>query len=152
MNRALLVVLCAGLAIRFVLAWVIPPGGDVLNYNHTAELTLAGQNIYQAGASYNYAPTFSYALAAFLWLSNTTGLSFAFVVRAALTLFDLGTAYFVFRAAGAKAFRFYWLNTGVICAVAFHGQFDTIAAMVILGAVALLRSWHLEPPRFLSST
>lgn len=142
-----------GIALRLILAWGPYGNYDQTSYQIVAEIVSRGGNVYAETQRYNYSPAWSGVVAGLLHLARATGLEFHFVVRSFLTLVDLANvlliglvAVAVGRRGGRAAMIAYALNPVAIMIVGYHGQFDNLAALPLLGATLLVVRRPQRPP------
>jgi len=96
---------------------------------------------------YAYTPVWAVLLRVYDLIATASGTPMHFVLRAALTLADVGNACLIgviaHRASGwswHRGFATYFLNPVSILLVGFHGQVEPLAALPLLGAIVLSRA------------
>jgi hypothetical protein len=131
--KAFSLVIVAALALRLFLAWNAEVTADVGVYHFVAESLNNGATLYRdTGSLYPYPPTWSYVERAALYLSNTTGLSFAFLVALPTIFCDVGIGillYVVCRKRGNSSMAaaiIYLFNPISLVISSLHCQFDAI--------------------------
>jgi hypothetical protein len=148
--------LLAGLALRVALALLVPPNYDQASWAEAAAIAARGGNLYLETERYNYAPVWGQLLGGLGRMARAGDLPLFVVVRLFLTLCDLVNAFLVARlAAGAGAafptgaLLLYWLSPVSVLLASVHGQFETLAALPLLFASALLLRAERRPPLLL---
>ncbi len=133
-----------GVALRLGLAIAFFGNYDERSYEIVAEIERRGANVYAETARYNYTPAWALIVHALDTLAIALRLPLHAVIRGFLTLVDVANAVLIGRigraATGARAstgFVAYLLNPVAILIVGFHGQFETLAALPLLAAIAV---------------
>lgn len=113
---------------------------DVISYRRVAKLVHDGQNIYATTSRYNYSPCWSYvvhrlAMSASSFPDPFT--AFRWHLTLLLTGIDIGIAALLFERFGTRAASLFFLNPVVIFITGYHRQFDNVAILIGLLAVAL---------------
>jgi hypothetical protein len=142
----LFVFLALGIALRLVI------GGigftyDMQSYEIVAKIVIAGRNVYEQTARYNYGPLWSICLSIlyrFALLFTDHFLVFRFLVTTFLTCTDLGIWYVLYKKFSYKVSLFFFLNPISIILTGFYSQFDNVAVLL-----ALLSVLFLEKKKFL---
>jgi hypothetical protein len=136
--------LVLGVGLRLFLAVAFEGNFDQVSFEIVADIVRRGGNVYAETSRYNYTPVWSILLGGFDLLAQYTGQPLHVVVRSALTLVDVVNAILIGRIglvyAGtsvSRGFATYLLNPVAILVVGYHGQFETLAALPLLLAVAL---------------
>jgi Glycosyltransferase family 87 len=118
---------------------------DVLRYWKVGTHLLdVSWNPYQAPRLYPYPPLWMWVEAGSAWLARATGLSFALLVRLPVLAAEIGLVALVARMAGRPAAWVYALHPVSLLVSACHGQFDAIAMLFVLLAVAAQRAGRLD--------
>src|SRR5215470_12687955 len=136
----------AALGVRVWLAVTAPPSIDLQNYAETARVLRSGEPLYEAADHYNYSPVWSWLLRAADAASRSTGAGLTPVVRSMLVAVDLGCAALLFllsrgtgASAGWRSAGLYLANPVGIWVSAAQGQFDSLALVFLLAAIAAER-------------
>lgn len=151
---AIAAVVVIGVGLRAFLAVAFSGNFDETSFEVVADIERRGGNIFSETSRYNYAPLWAVLLHGFDLVAVRFDLPLHTVVRSALTFVDLVNAALIgvigWRVAGRDpriAFASYLLNPVAILVVGYHGQFETLAALPLLAAVALdaqgTRRWVL---------
>jgi hypothetical protein len=151
--------LLIGVGLRLYLAASFEGNFDQASYEIVAGIVRRGGNVYAETSRYNYSPIWATAVGGLDLLAQYVGQPLHTVVRSALTFVDVLNAILIGRIGYADAgrsisrgFATYMLNPVAILIVGYHGQFETLAALPLLIAVALgpargrvgaLRRWLL---------
>ena len=135
----------AGFGLRLWLAWGPYGNYDQTSWGLVGEIAARGGNVYAETARYNYGPLWFLLLSLFHRAAEATGWPLHFVVRGFLTLADAGNAVLLgllAREVGIRSARagalVYALSPVAILVVGYHGQFDNLAALPLLGAALLV--------------
>ena len=146
------VVAAAALAVRAIAALVSDRVvADVLRYRKVAAHVLdVSWNPYLAPRLYPYPAVWVWVEAAAEWLARHGGVSFALAVKAPVVLADAVLAGLLVswgRERGALAPRWAWayaLHPVAVLVVGFHGQFDSVALLALVGALRCLDRGRLD--------
>lgn len=142
-----LVALIIGVGARLYLAANFYGNYDQQSYDIVINIMARGGNVYADTFRYNYAPLWAYILLGLahiaIWLH--AGSSHV-VIRGFLTLVDVADALLIARLAertcrgrGRIAFSAYMLNPVAILLVGYHGQFENLMLLPILGAMSYMQ-------------
>lgn len=129
----LLVVLVFGLYL--VLAWFVPPVGDMANYRQMGEKILSGNKIYNGTNPYPYPPVWIWWEAISVWIADRCFLPFGFIIKVPLLLSQLGITVLLWRILKKdkqKKILLFLLSPVGIFVTVFQGQFDTVVLFLIL--------------------
>ncbi|MGC8947516.1 MAG: glycosyltransferase 87 family protein [Anaerolineae bacterium] len=143
--RALFVVLLIGLLARLIPAATLLRGAeyDIESFRRVGEVFLQGQAIYSSplvSGRHPYLPFQVYLIGAAIWISQKSGLPFAFTVKLPSIVADLGLIALIFRIVqkSGKSIEqamtlglLYALNPVSILVSAYHGQFDALPALLL---------------------
>ena len=126
---------------KLFLAYAYRGNFDQESYEIVQELVLAGKPVYCETYRYVQTPLWFHFLWVFGKLSQLSGLPSHFVIRSTLTCVDLISAVLIYKigkASGARAelaaFLFL-VNPVAILLTGYHGQFENLTLLGILGAV-----------------
>ena len=135
--------LVVGVGARLYLAWAFVGNYDEESFEIVAGIVRRGGNVYAETARYNYSPFWAMLLVAFDFVARTFGLPFHAVERSVLTGVDVADAALIgtigtrfFGQPWWRGFVAYLLNPVAILVVGYHGQFENLAALPLLLAVA----------------
>jgi hypothetical protein len=138
------VVVVIGVGLRSFLAVAFLGNFDESSFEIVAEIERRGGNVFLETSRYNYTPVWALLLHGFDLVAIRFDMPLHAVVRLALTAVDVGNAALIgliaLRATGrdpGRAFASYLLNPVAILVVGYHGQFETLAALPLLAAIAL---------------
>ncbi|MGH7863015.1 MAG: hypothetical protein ACREOS_12350, partial [Candidatus Dormibacteraceae bacterium] len=148
--------LILGVGARLYLASSFYGNYDQASYAIVARIMLAHGNVYAETSRYNYSPAWAYVLLGLAHLDLWTRVpQFQIFVRGFLTLVDLVDAVLIGLIAarlkpgsGRLAFSVYLLNPVAILLVGFHGQFENLALLPLLGALYLSIGQRERWPRW----
>lgn len=137
--------LILGVGARLYLAVTFYGNYDQASYAIVARIMLAHGNVYAETFRYNYSPVWAYVLLGLAHIDLWTRVpQFQIIVRGFLTLVDVADAVLIGAIAarlkpgrGLLAFSIYLLNPVAILLVGFHGQFENLAVLPLLGALYL---------------
>lgn len=146
LSRVLLAAtLAAGFGLRLWLAIGNYGNYDQTSFRIVAEIMERGGNVYAETTRYNYAPLWAWLLLALLKVSQLLGAPLYATVKVFLVLVDAGNTALVGviagrvrPGAGALAAGAYALNPVAVMLVGHHGQIEPLAALPLLGAIALV--------------
>jgi hypothetical protein len=141
----LAIIFLIALVVRLVPNFLLPVGAsyDIDSFNITAQLLADGQDVYSAPEAvgrHPYLPLQMYWMRAAQVLSVSSGLAFPKVVRLLPIMADALIAGLIFLILREKKWNrkawqgaiFYALNPITILVTSYHGQFDSIPALLIL--------------------
>ncbi|HEV8655447.1 MAG TPA: hypothetical protein VGR85_08050 [Candidatus Limnocylindria bacterium] len=138
-----MVALLIGVGVRLYLAVAYEGNFDQVSFEIVAGIVRRGGNVYAETTRYNYTPVWAILLGAFDGVARLIGQPLHAVVRSTLTLVDVVNALLIgriaLRYAGmpvSRGFATYLLNPVAILIVGYHGQFETLAALPLLLAIA----------------
>lgn len=133
------VVVLIGAALRL---WAAAQGHnfDVESYGIVARIMAEGGNVYNETPRYNYGPVWFHVLHALDQLGPGGAQALRWKVAALLTLVDVGIFAFLVRRYSLAAGCLFFLNPVSVLITGYHSQFDNLAVLVALLAVA-----HFDP-------
>jgi hypothetical protein len=115
---------------------------DVLRYRRVAAHVLdASWNPYLAARLYPYPPLWVWVEAACEWLARHSGLSFAVLVKLPILAAEVGIVALLARWGAARGGAARWapwiyaVHPVAVLVTGFHGQFDSLALLMVLLAV-----------------
>ena len=118
---------------------------DVLRYWKVGTHLLdVSWNPYQAPRLYPYPPLWMWMEAGSAWLARESGVSFALLVRLPVLAAEVALVALLARLAGRPAAWVYALHPVSLLVSACHGQFDAIAMLFVLLAVAAQRAGRFD--------
>lgn len=118
---------------------------DVLRYWKVGTHLLdESWNPYQAPRLYPYPPVWMWVEAGSAWLARASGIGFALLVRLPVLGAELGLVVLIARLAGRAAAWIYALHPVSLLVSACHGQFDAVAMLFVLLAVAAQRAQRFD--------
>ena len=133
-------------ALRLSYLFTTHENWDLDAYREVVRVLESGGELYRDTPRYNYSPAWSIVLRGLAALSRTTGLSLERAVGVLLLLADFLTAWLVFRIArdglgrsaeaAAGAALLFFANPVSVFTSGFHLQFDNIALLFLLAAIA----------------
>ena len=133
-----------GLGLRLGLAICFYGNFDQVSYEIVAEIMRRGGNVYAETSRYNYTPIWSYVLLVLNYGATWLGVPFHVMVRSFIIGVDLIDMLLIGYVAANGLSRNlkvtavgYWLNPVAILLVGYHGQFENLAILPLLLAVAL---------------
>jgi hypothetical protein len=140
--------LAAG-AVRLVWLWAFRDNWDMGTYRQFAEFAPRGGGLYRDIVSYHFSPVFAFLLAGVAGIAPGIGMSFERGVGLVLLAADAISALLVYRIArgnlgrpplpAAIAALLFFSNPVSVFVTGFHLQFDNLAILFLLGAIALAR-------------
>ncbi len=149
----ILAALLVGLLGRFYLILNYVGDYDYYSFDIVAGIMLRGGNIYAETARYNYSPVWAYVLLGLTHVTTTFHVPYQVVIRTFLTTVDLAIAVLVGYIAsvivpgrGWLSFAAYWANPVTILLTGYHGQFENLAMLPLVGAVALVSRPKADTP------
>ena len=120
-----------GLICRLALALTTHGNTDLRNYEGVVAILQHGGNVYAETAGYNYAPVWMLVMGALARLGPIH-----ITARVFLSLVDILNAVLIGRVWGSRAGALYAINPAAILIVGYGGQFETLAALPLLIALA----------------
>ena len=133
-----------GLGLRLGLALCFYGNFDQVSYEIVAEIMRRGGNVYAETSRYNYTPLWSYVLLILNYGAIWLRVPFHVMVRSFIICIDLINMLLIGYVAANGLSRNlkvaavgYWLNPVAILLVGYHGQFENLATLPLLLAVAL---------------
>ncbi|HEY6930155.1 MAG TPA: hypothetical protein VJA66_10800 [Thermoanaerobaculia bacterium] len=134
------------LVVRVWLALTAPPSIDLQNYAETVRVLHTDAPFYESADHYNYSPVWSWVLRAADAASRSTGVGLTPVVRSILVAVDVGCAALLFLLSSGAGASIRWRSAGLYLAnpvgiwvSAVQGQFDALALLFLLAAIASAR-------------
>ena len=128
-------ILLAGLAAR-LLAATCGHNYDMDSWQLVAGIAERGENVYAATDRYNFAPGWYHILHGLNVLSGHNPAIFRYVVAGFLSLADAGIFFFLWRRFGRLAGCWFWLNPISVIVSGYQCNFDNVAILLGLLAVA----------------
>ena len=142
----ILIVFVIGLSLRLILAAVVPPAHDIDAWSQYSDYWQQGRSPYldyERGARYKYSPVWFWIITACSFLSQKSGLSFAFSIRLPMILADAGIFFILLKT--CSAFKYsskmtllvlgaFFLNPVSLQLSGYSGQFDNISLFFGLAA------------------
>ena len=135
------------LVVRVALASQFTGNYDTQSYIFAAEAVLAGQNVYTSTDRYNYSPAWSFVVAGLWGAARPNVKLFIVLVGLLQTACDVATAWLVFLLArrrlalpveaSRRAALLFFSNPVSVAVSCVHGQFDGIAVLLLLAALAV---------------
>jgi hypothetical protein len=135
------------LVVRVAIASQFGGNYDTQSYVLAAEAVLAGENVYASTDRYNYSPAWSFVVAGLWGAARPNVRLFIVLVGLLQTACDVATAWLVFLLArrrlalsdeGSRRAALLFFSNPVSVAVSCgHGQFDGIAVLLLLAALAV---------------
>lgn len=137
-------IVAIGVALRLALAFGYAGNFDARSFEIVAEIMKRGGNVYAETTRYNYTPVWAVLLHALDGVATFSSLPLQAVERTFLTVIDLVDALLI-ATIGARqlgrpwiqGFAMYMLNPVAILIVGAHGQFENLAALPLLAALAI---------------
>lgn len=140
-RRALfLAALVVGVGARLAVA-TLGHNFDVLSWTLVARIVEDGGNVYAETSRYNYAPPWSFVVHQLaVWASAfpSSFVAFKWLLTIFLTLTDIALALLLLERVGKRAALLFFLNPISVIISGYHRQFDNIAVLLGLLAVAAL--------------
>ena len=131
-----------GLWLRLFFAYHTTANHDMVSWYIDKDILDHGHNVYGLTTRYNYSPVW------FLMLKALAGVNqlfpqfpFMFIVRSFLSLTDVVSLFIVWKIAGKlnanplKSAALFFLNPVSIIITGYHGQFDGLVVLFLLGAL-----------------
>ncbi len=138
-NPSPVLVLClaaaAGLTSRLLLAWLVPPAGDIGAWHKFSTYFQSGLSPYDASNRYNYTPVWFWVITAVSFVVHKTGLPFAFAIRLPIILGDLGIFALLAASGRRRGAALFFLNPVSVFTSGMYGQFDNLSLIFVLFAV-----------------
>lgn len=131
--------LALGFLFRLALAIFTQGNYDLRSYEIVAQIVHAGGNVYAQTTRYNYSPVWSLLIGGITLVPIPLHIS----VRVFLSIVDMVNALLIWKIAGRKMGLLYAFNPISIIIVGYGGQFETLAALPILLALAYKRNTWL---------
>ena len=135
----LIFIILLGLYLRLSLAFFFRGNFDTWSWDYESNLVVKGKNIYAATSLYRYFPPWIIILGILKKLSVfISPLPFYFIVKAFLSLVDLGSLFVLLllcrlnKTSFLKAAATFFLNPVSVILTGFHGQFENFAIFFIL--------------------
>jgi hypothetical protein len=148
-------------ALRLAYLFTTHENWDLDAYREVVHVLENGGELYRDTPRYNYSPAWSIVLRGLAFLSRETGVSLERAVGVLLLLADVLTAWLVFRIArdglgrpaeaAAGAALLFFANPVSVFTSGFHLQFDNLALMFLLAAVASVGRASPAPAKSLST-
>lgn len=141
----IILILIAAFIVRIIPAIIIPNVGDLPTYQKIGDRVLMGENPYLFTNSYPYPPLWMWFEAGGALIAGLSGWSFPLIIKLPLIASDLTIVFLLYKISGKKIAWIFALNPVIILITAVHGQFDTLAILMVLLAV------YFYPRRFVIS-
>lgn len=136
----------AALAVRLGLLLSFPGNYDTESYDIVASIAARGGDPYAETTRYNYSPVWARVLAGIGSLASATGIPPMLLIGLLLLAGDVATAVLIYRMARGRTGRLapelaalaFFANPVSILISSYHLQFDNLAILLLLAAVALV--------------
>ncbi len=131
-----------GVALRIAVLVLSPDNPDTRAFEDTARAGTGG--LYNGVTRFNYSPLFAFVLYGLAGVAGALGSSLRIILGVFLLAVDGGTTAVLLRRAGAGAAALFFLNPVSVLVSSFHLQFDGLAILFLVLAVAAGRAGRFE--------
>ncbi len=132
-----------GLAVRIAVLLLSPENPDTRSFEDTVRAGTGG--LYNGVTRFNYSPLFAFVLYGLGGAAAAIGVPLRLLLGAFLLATDAATTAVLFRRTGPGAAALFFLNPVSVFVSSFHLQFDGLAILFLVLAVAAYRDRQSEP-------
>ncbi|MEP6767591.1 MAG: hypothetical protein ABJC61_02895 [Acidobacteriota bacterium] len=132
-----------GLAVRIAVLLLSPENPDTRSFEDTVRAGTGG--LYNGVTRFNYSPLFAFVLYGLGGAASAIGVPLRLLLGGFLLATDAATTAVLVRRAGPGAAALFFLNPVSVFVSSFHLQFDGLAILFLVLAVAAFRDRGSEP-------
>lgn len=137
-SRTFLLFIILAILLRLFFAISFYGSVDVDNATHIVKTFHSGKNIYEY-TGYNHTPLWLLFLLGADFVSNTFHVPFYFIMKLYAIIADIIITFLLYKISSVKNALVYLFSPVAILISSFHGQFDSIALALLLGAYIFLK-------------